>query len=95
MTTSRADATPTWWVTTPDAAEPVGPVSSALIVEGILAGRVPKYALICDDGRTRWRWLGEITEFLEALEEVTERRRNESDSDLSASDREFGTLSAR
>lgn len=58
-----------WWVTAPDGQVPVGPVSTELMIQGILSGMVPKHALICAVGEARWKWIGEIPEFLAALEE--------------------------
>lgn len=57
-----------WWVTASTDTDPVGPVSTELMIQGICAGVVPKHALVCEAGEACWRWMGEIPEFLAALE---------------------------
>jgi hypothetical protein len=68
-----------WWVTQAGR-EPVGPVSTDLVVRGIAAGRVPDDALVCQVGGTKWLRLLDVAEFARELE----RRQKGPRLDLSA-----------
>ena len=74
-----------WWVTAPDGGAPIGPVTKELMLRALLSGRVPKHSLICPEGESEWRWVGDVPEFLAALEERGRQRAEESvllDADL-------------
>jgi hypothetical protein len=58
-----------WYVCTRES-EPVGPVSSELVARGIIAGKVPRDALVARVGDSVWQRVlrvPEITDTLEAL----------------------------
>ena len=55
-----------WWVTKGNQV-PVGPVSTELVLRGIGAGKVPKDALVCEVGGSRWRGIGETAPFSAAF----------------------------
>src|SRR5262245_59656252 len=48
-----------WWVTK-GSQVPVGPVTTELLLRGISAGAVPKDALVCEVGGSKWTWIGEM-----------------------------------
>jgi hypothetical protein len=69
-----AETTPMdWWMTEGDR-DPVGPVSTELVLERIEAGEVPKDTLICEVGGTSWKWIGEVGAFSAALDEDQRHR---------------------
>lgn len=74
-----------WWVTK-DNQVPVGPVSTELLLRGISAGAVPRDALICEVGGTRWRWIGETAPFSVALSGLRIRRSLDSGEDVTMAD---------
>jgi len=55
-----------WHVRIADA-DPVGPISTDLVVRGIVAGKVPTNALARRDDDTTWIAIGRISEFREAV----------------------------
>jgi hypothetical protein len=55
-----------WWVIRRNR-DPVGPVSTDLVIQGIHAGRVPADALVCELGGTRWRPIAEVSAFATEL----------------------------
>jgi hypothetical protein len=63
-----------WWVTEAGG-EPVGPVTTELLLEGIRAGKVSNRALACRAGESTWSSIGEFPELAGALgeDEPTER----------------------
>jgi hypothetical protein len=88
-----------WWVTEAGN-QPIGPVTTDLILRGIEAGKVPLVALVCEVGGNAWRPLTEVDPFAEAARRASRARRfDESertlvDADLSPADLE-DTLSIR
>ena len=73
-----------WWVTK-GSQVPVGPVSTELLLRGIGAGAVPKDALVCEVGGSKWTWIGEMAPFSIA---INQRMRTSLDSgeELTAAD---------
>jgi hypothetical protein len=69
-----------WWVTQGDR-QPVGPVSTELLLAGIEARKVPRDALICEVGGSQWKWIGDIAPFTEALAKLKDARRFDPDSE--------------
>lgn len=55
-----------WWVTKTDR-NPLGPVSTELLLRGIGAGKVPEDALVCEVGGTSWKPIQQIEVFAAAL----------------------------
>lgn len=55
-----------WWVTE-RGQDPIGPVSTELLLKGIAAGKVGREVLVCGVGETQWRPILEIDIFAEAL----------------------------
>lgn len=55
-----------WWVTQ-GGQEPVGPVSTELVVRGLAAGRVPLDSYVCEVGGTAWKPVREVRDFSEAV----------------------------
>jgi hypothetical protein len=55
-----------WYVKNADA-EPVGPVSTELIVRGIALGRIPPTSEVCAEGGEEWLPLEYYTEFADAM----------------------------
>ncbi len=55
-----------WFVCVPDG-DPVGPVSTSLLILGIRSGKVPEDALVCRVGETSWRGVLEAAELVGAL----------------------------
>jgi hypothetical protein len=55
-----------WWLTH-GAREPIGPVSTELILKGIGAGMIPKDSLVCEVGGTEWRPIRKTAPFSLAL----------------------------
>jgi hypothetical protein len=51
-----------WYLRT-DTAEPIGPVSTDLVLKGIEAGRIPADAFVCPVGEKHWLPLGSIAVF--------------------------------
>src|SRR5512144_796182 len=62
-----------WWVMHGDG-PPVGPVSTALLIQGIQAGKVPRDSLVCEVGGTEWRRLVSIPDLAEAFTPRPRRR---------------------
>ena len=56
-----------WYVCTPESV-PVGPVSTDLIARGIIAGKVPRDALIARIGDSVWQRVLRVPEITAALE---------------------------
>lgn len=74
-----------WWVTKGNQV-PVGPVSTELLLRGISAGAVPRDALICEVGGSRWRWIGETAPFSVAIAESRTRPSLDSSDDVTMAD---------
>lgn len=74
-----------WWVTK-GSQVPVGPVSTELLLRGISAGAVPKDALVCEVGGTKWTWIGEKAPFSVAIHRDRTRRSLDSGDDMTAPD---------
>lgn len=55
-----------WFVCVPGG-EPVGPVSTSLLILGIRSGKVPDDALVCRPGDTTWRGILDVSELSAAL----------------------------
>ena len=55
-----------WWLLGKDRT-PIGPVSQRLVLQGILAGRVPADSLVCEVGGAAWRPIREIALFTTAF----------------------------
>lgn len=55
-----------WWVSR-GSSEPVGPVTTEVLLRGIASGRVPLDTLICRVGEQRWVPLSEVDEVWEQL----------------------------
>lgn len=51
------------WLVRQPGSEPIGPVSTELVVRGLQAGRVAPSALVCRLGTQEWRLLTEFPEF--------------------------------
>jgi hypothetical protein len=51
-----------WWLLGGDR-KPVGPMTTDLLLEGIVAGKVPRDSLVCIVGGTEWQTLGDIAVF--------------------------------
>ena len=62
-----------WWVTNGER-DPIGPVSTELLVEGIKAGKVPAQVWVCLVGETSWRKLTDLPEFLAAVTNASKKR---------------------
>lgn len=58
-----------WWLLGEDR-QPVGPVTTELLLEGIAAGRVPEDSFVCVVGGTEWQVLGDIARFASAVSGV-------------------------
>jgi len=63
-----------WWVTQ-SGQDPVGPVTTELLLKGIDAGKVPIEALVCEVGGQSWRALGEVAPFADAVARQSRARR--------------------
>jgi hypothetical protein len=55
-----------WWVTQ-SGKDPVGPVSTDLVVRGIIAGRVPLDSFVCEVGGPAWKALRDVRAFAVAV----------------------------
>jgi hypothetical protein len=55
-----------WYVCTRES-EPVGPVSSELVARGIIAGKVPRDALVARVGDSVWQRVLRVPEITDAL----------------------------
>lgn len=55
-----------WWLLGKDRT-PIGPASTDLVRQGILAGRVPGDSLICEVGGPEWRSIRDISAFAKAF----------------------------
>jgi hypothetical protein len=55
-----------WWLLGRDR-KPVGPVSKALVLEGIQAGKVPSDSLVCEVGGTEWLGIRDVKLFANAF----------------------------
>ena len=55
-----------WWVTQ-GGQEPVGPVSTELVVRGLAAGRVPLDSYVCEVGGSAWKPVRDVRDFTEAV----------------------------
>jgi hypothetical protein len=55
-----------WWLLGKDR-RPIGPVSQKLVLQGILAGRVPGDSLVCEVGGSAWRPIRELDPFTRAF----------------------------
>jgi hypothetical protein len=55
-----------WWVTQ-GGQQPIGPVSTELVVRGIAAGRVPLDSFVCEVGGTAWSPVRDVRHFAEAV----------------------------
>lgn len=55
-----------WWVTQ-GGQEPVGPVSTELVVRGLAAGRVPLDSWVCEVGGAAWKPVRDVRDFAEAV----------------------------
>ncbi|HEX4476100.1 MAG TPA: GYF domain-containing protein [Polyangiaceae bacterium] len=58
-----------WWVIRRNR-DPVGPVSTDLVLQGIRAGRLPSDALVCELGGAKWRPITEIQSFARELDNL-------------------------
>jgi hypothetical protein len=61
-----------WYVCT-RGSEPVGPVSSELVARGIVAGKVPRDALLARVGDSVWQRVLRVPEITAALEAIAPR----------------------
>jgi hypothetical protein len=59
-----------WYVCT-RGSEPVGPVSTELVARGIIAGKVPRDALVARIGDSVWQRVLRVPEITAALELLT------------------------
>lgn len=66
---SQADDAVLWYVLS-QGGDPVGPVSSDLIVRGIRAGKVPFTARVCAAGSQSWKDLVAVEEFASAVRQA-------------------------
>lgn len=48
------------WYVASEGSDPIGPVSTDLLIRGFAAGRVPSDALVCPVGDSRWRPVREV-----------------------------------
>lgn len=55
------------WFVAADEGKPVGPVSADQIARGILAGRVPRDAMVACQGDAEWRDVLDVREIVAAL----------------------------
>lgn len=55
-----------FWVTS-GGPKPVGPVSEALVVQGIEAGLIPSDSLVCEVGGAAWQPMASVTPFAAAI----------------------------
>jgi hypothetical protein len=55
-----------WWVTQ-GGQQPIGPVSTELVVRGIAAGRVPLDSYVCEVGGAAWTPVRDVRHFAEAV----------------------------
>ncbi|HEX7670428.1 MAG TPA: GYF domain-containing protein [Polyangiaceae bacterium] len=67
-----------FWVTS-CGAKPVGPVSEALVVQGIEAGMIPREALVCEVGGAAWQPIADIAPFAGAIARRRAKRGAETD----------------
>src|SRR4051812_44637522 len=68
-----------WFVCVPGG-DPVGPVSTALLLLGIRSGKVPDDALVCHPGAKTWRGLLDVPELAAAIPGPEAFRGAEADS---------------
>jgi hypothetical protein len=52
-----------WWLLAEESHDPIGPVSTDVLVGWLRAGRVPSGALVCEVGRREWQPLDETAPF--------------------------------
>jgi hypothetical protein len=55
-----------WWVTR-KGKQPIGPVSTELVLKGIVAGKVPRDVLVCEVGGADWKPITVVSPFAAAL----------------------------
>ncbi len=66
---ARSSTLESAWFVYNDNGDPIGPVGTALLVKGIVAGKVPRDALVRGPTEVKWRpWL-EVAEISDAVEE--------------------------
>lgn len=68
-----------WWVTE-GGREPIGPVTTELLLKGIHAGKVPAESLVCEVGGQAWRSLTEVEPFAAAVAQMGRPPRRLDDS---------------
>lgn len=64
-----------WWLTHGDR-EPIGPVSTELLLKGIGAGMIPKDAYVCEVGGSTWKPIRKTAPFSIALNDNHARRKD-------------------
>jgi hypothetical protein len=69
-------------------------VTTELLLRGIGAGAVPRDALLCELGGTKWRWIGEIPPFSIALNDQVARPPLDSTDDVTLSNQPLDALGA-
>ena len=66
MESSDAMVPAAWWLTE-GGRDPIGPVTTELVIEWIRAGFVIAGALVCEVGGDAWRSLGDVSPFSRVL----------------------------
>jgi hypothetical protein len=66
-----------WWLLGGDR-KPVGPVTTELLLQGIVAGRVPPDTLVCVVGGSEWKAVGEFALFSSVVTEARARSGSEA-----------------
>jgi hypothetical protein len=72
-----------FWVTSAGR-KPVGPVTEALVVQGIDAGMIPSEAFVCEVGGDAWRPIADVAAFAAAIARRRAKRAAASDGDRTA-----------
>jgi hypothetical protein len=57
----------TKWYVTEGNGDPVGPVTTDLLLVGVRTGKVSRHAIACRVGESGWNWIGKYPEFADAV----------------------------
>jgi hypothetical protein len=63
-----------WWFTQGRRA-PIGPISTEVLLDWIVAGEILDDAMVCDTEGTTWKSIDDVAAFSSALREVRDRQR--------------------